>query len=121
MEFLMGFTSAAVPWIGWASVAAFALIALTYLASGAQASIKELRVTCPESKKQLRASLKINIFKDPMKIGKGLDVIGCPLFSQKEVTCSKECLLTHKAQEFHRVALREHIRENRILALPKSH
>lgn len=120
MEFVMGLTSAAAPWIGWASLAVFSLIALTYLASCARYPIKELRVTCPENGKQLRTRLRVNIFKNPRKIAKGLDVVSCPRFSDKEVACSKECLFTHKVQEFHRMALREHIKESRALTLPEA-
>jgi hypothetical protein len=120
MEHLIWLTSMAAPWVELAALGVFILITVIYLASSAQPLVKELRVTCPESRKQLRARLKINIFRNPRKIGKGLDVIGCPPFSEREVTCSKACLLTHKAQEFHQVVLAQHIEESRTLVAPKT-
>lgn len=120
MEDLIWFTSMTAPWVELALLEVFILITVIYLASSAQPLIKELRVTCPESRKQLRALLRINIFRNPRKIGKGLDVIGCPPFAGKEVTCSKACLLTHKAQEFHQVVLKQHIEESHSLGVPKT-
>ena len=90
-----------------------------YFISTSQVPVKWIRVECPETRLPFKVLMKINIFKAPQKIGKGLDVVSCSHFSGEEVICSKKCLFTEKAQQAHQIAGRRHIEKNSILALNK--
>lgn len=117
MEFMIWLTSAAAPWIGVLSLAVFALIPAVYFFSSARPMMKRVRVTCPETGGALKIRLGINLFRDPRKIGKGLDVVGCPHFSGEEVTCSKGCLLTCRVQQLHRIAGQRHAQKPVLAAI----
>jgi hypothetical protein len=116
MESMVGFIPAA-PWIEMFFVGTLVLIMISYFISTAQAPVKRMKVECPEIRSPLKVLMKVNIFRDPRKIGKGLDVVRCPEFAKEEIICSKGCLFSDKAQQAHQAAGRRHIEKTRILTL----
>ncbi|MBI3804685.1 MAG: hypothetical protein HY282_13085 [Nitrospirae bacterium] len=115
MEFAIWSASTVGPWIGLLSIGVLALIPTVYWLSSARSMVKRVKVICPESGKGMKVRLGINIFRNPQKIGKGLDVVRCPHFDG-EVTCSKGCLLTARAQQVHRMESERH-EKNSTMAL----
>lgn len=109
MESVMWLTSALAPWIGFLSVGIFALISTVYFLSAAKTPIKRVPVTCPETEEKIKVLMKVNIFRNPRKIGKGLDVVSCPLFCREEILCSKGCALESGPQQIHRMAAERHL------------
>lgn len=118
MELVTGFLSKIAPWIGILPLAFFSFIPAFYLFSSARPRIKRVPVVCPESGKQLKVRLRINIFLSPKKVGKGLNVVSCPSFSGKTIACTKECVFGAKAQQTHRTAGKRYAAKNSILVLP---
>lgn len=116
MEFLTWLTSAIAPWIGVLSLSVFALIPAVYFLSVARPSLKKVSVACPESGETLRVAMEIDIFRNPLKIGKGIDVVRCPHFFGEEVVCSKGCVLTAKVQQIHRRAGERHLEKTAVVA-----
>ncbi len=115
MESVIWLTSAIGPWIGILTFGAFALIPTVYFLSSARPPRKSVRVVCPESGEPLKVLMRINIFRNPRKVGKGLDVVSCPHFSQEEITCSKECVFNSRAQQIHRRAGERHIEKTAMV------
>lgn len=115
MESVAWLTSALSPWIGFLSVGVFALIPAVYFLSVTRPARKRVAVICPETGDPLRVGMEINIFRNPRKIGKGLDVVSCPLFCSEEILCSKECLLESRPQQIHRRALERHVKKTAMV------
>jgi hypothetical protein len=119
MESMIWLVPAAAPWVETLFLGVVVLIMVSYFVSAAQVPVRRIRVDCPESGLPAKIWMKMNIFRDPRKIGKGVDIVGCQRFSGEEVTCSKGCLLTGKVQQLHRLEGRRHTEKNSILALNK--
>lgn len=116
MDSVMSLLSVISPWLGVLSLGVFALIPTIYLLSSARPPVKRVQVRCPETGEPLKVRLKINIFRDPRKAGKGLDVASCPHFSSEEILCSKGCILTARAQQVHRTAGERHVEKTAMVA-----
>jgi len=116
MESMVGFIPAA-PWIEMLFVGILVLIMIFYFISTAQAPVKRMTVECPEVGSPFKVLMRVNIFRDPRKIGKGLDVVRCPEFAKEEIICSKGCLFSEKAQQAHQAAVLRHTEKTRILTL----
>jgi hypothetical protein len=117
MDFAMWLGSAIVPWIGILPVGLFFLMMVSYSLSTARPLLKRVPVVCPETGESLKVLMKVNIFRNPRKIAKGLDVVSCPHFSDGEIICAKGCVLEGKAQQIHRAAAERHIEKTSVLAL----
>ncbi|MDC4227563.1 MAG: hypothetical protein MPW15_25890 [Candidatus Manganitrophus sp.] len=115
MEFATWLGSVMVPWIGILPIGLFFLMMISYSFSTARPLLKKVPVICPETGEPLKVLMKFNIFRNPQKIGKGLDVIHCPHFSGGEAVCSKECLLENQAQQIHRTAAEKHIEKTTMV------
>lgn len=116
MESMIGSMPTA-PWVEMLFVGAFVLIMIAYFISAAQTPVKRTTVECPEIGLPFKILMRVNIFRDPRKIGKGLDVVRCPEFAKEEIICSKGCLFSDKAQQAHQAAGRRHTEKTRILTL----
>ena len=117
MESVMWLTSALSHWIGILSLGVFALVPAVYFYSSSKSPVKRVPVACPETGEQIKILMKVNIFRNPQKIGKGLDVVSCPHFSREEITCSKGCVLESRAQQIHRMDGERHIEKTaRVLS-----
>lgn len=119
MESMTWLMPTVAPWVETLFLGVVVLIVVFYFIAAAQVSVKRIRVECPETGLPSKIRMKMNIFRDPRKIGKGVDIVGCQRFSGEEVTCSKGCLLTDKVQQLHRLEGRRHTKKNSILALNK--
>lgn len=115
MESVNWFGSAIIPWIGMLSIGVFVLIMAAYFSSAARPLLKRVPITCPESGNPLKVLMRINIFREAQKVGKGLDVVSCPRFSREEITCSKGCVFDGRAQQTHRTAGERHIEKNTLV------
>lgn len=115
MESLTWLLSILSPWLGILSLGVFALIPTVYLLSSARPPVKRVQVRCPETGEPLKVHLKINIFRDPLKAGKGLDITSCPQFSGEEILCSKGCIFTAKAQQIHQTAGKRHVEKTAMV------
>lgn len=109
--------SAMTPWIPVLFIGVFFLIMTIYLFSSARPPVKRVHVVCPEAGKEYTVRMKINIFRNPFKIGKGLDVLSCPDFDGKEITCSKGCVFAERAQRIHRTMGERHNEKNGSMVL----
>ena len=71
---------------------------------------KMITIQCPVLHKMETIGVGVNIFRDPEKIGKGLDVETCTEFldGTGQVTCGKLCLFDPAAQALHQEALSAH-------------
>lgn len=116
MESVIWLTSALSQWIGILSLGLFALVPAVYFYSSSKSPVKRVRLACPETGEEIKVLMKVNIFRNPEKIGKGLDIVSCPLFCQEEIICSKECVLERKAQQIHRTAAERHIEKTAMVS-----
>ncbi len=115
MEAAIWLISTKVLWVEVFSLAVFFLMTVVYLFSSARPPERRMQLVCPISHDKTPVRLKINIFRDPLKTGKGLDVVRCPHFSGEYIPCSKECVHTARAQRIFQVEAQRHTEENRIL------
>ncbi|NKE72652.1 hypothetical protein [Candidatus Manganitrophus noduliformans] len=118
METMTWFLSEMAPWIGILPLALFSFIPAIYLLSSARPQVKRVQVVCPQSGKRIKVRLKINLFRNPNKTGKGLDIVSCSNYSGAAVDCAKECLFDARAQQAFRRAGRRHAAKNSIIVLP---
>ena len=117
METAMDLISTKALWLEVLSLAVFFLMTVIYLFSSARPLVRIIRVVCPINEDEPRVRLKINIFKDPRKAEKGLDVVGCPHFSGEQIRCSKGCVHSARAQRIHQIETKQHVEKTRILAI----
>lgn len=115
MEAALWLISTKALWLEVLALAVFSLMTVVYLFSSARPPERMVRVACPFSHDKTPVHLKINIFRNPKKIGKDLDVVRCPHFSGGYIPCFKECIHTDRAQRIFQVETERHAEESRTL------
>lgn len=86
------------------------MIYVVFKSMAKKQEVKKIAIQCPVLHKMETIGVSVNIFRDPEKIGKGLEVEACTEFldGTGKITCGKRCLLDPTVQRLYQEALAAH-------------